>query len=53
MFNQDNYLQINGTAMGTRVAPMYANLFMNSLEETYIYPHTKCPRIWFRFIDDI
>ena len=53
MFSQDNYLQINGTAMGTRVATMYANLFMDSLEQKYIYPHPKCPRIWFRFIDGI
>ena len=53
MFNQDNYLQINGTAMGTRVLPTYVNLFMDSLEQQYIYPHTNCPRIWFRFIDDI
>ena len=53
MFNQDNYLQINGTVMGTRVAPTYGNLFMNSLEQKYIYPHAHCPRIWFRFIDDI
>ena len=29
MFNQDIYLQINGTAMGTCVASMYANLFMD------------------------
>ena len=53
IFNQDNYLQINGTAMGIRLAPTYANLFMNSLEQTYIYSHDKCPRIWFRFFDDI
>ena len=53
MFKQDNYLQLNGTAMETSVAPMYANLFMTFLEQTYIYPHAKCPRIWFRFIDDI
>ena len=45
MFNQDNYLQISGTVMGTRVAPMYANLFMNSLEQKYIYPHANCPGI--------
>ena len=53
MFNHENYLQMNGTAMGTRVVPTYINLFMNSLEKTYIYPFAKCPRIWFRLIDDI
>ena len=26
---------------------------MNSLEQKYIYPHEKCPRIWFSFIGDI
>ena len=39
--------------MGTRVAPTYANLFMDSLEQKFIYPHRKCLRIWFRFIVDI
>ena len=28
---------MNGTAMGTRVAPTYANLFMAHFEEKYIY----------------
>ena len=36
--------------MGTRVAPIYANFFMDSLEQTYIYPHDNCPTIWFRFL---
>ena len=36
-FNSENYLQVNGTAMGTRVAPTYANLFMDSIERKYIY----------------
>ena len=40
-------------AMGTGVASTYANLFMDSLKQKFIYPHAKCPRIWFRFIDDI
>ena len=53
IFNQDNYLQINGTVMGTRVAPTYANLSMDSLKQKYIYPHRNCPGIWFGFIDDI
>ena len=52
-FNNENYFQINGTAMGTRVPPTYANLFMDSIERKFIYPRNRRPRIWFRFIDDI
>ena len=37
-FNRKCFLQVNGTAMGTRVAPTYANLFMAHFEENiYIY----------------
>ena len=32
-FNGDHYLQINGTAMGTKMAPSYANIFMGKLEK--------------------
>ena len=32
-FNIENYLQIGGTAMGTSMAPSYANLFMARLED--------------------
>ena len=52
-FNRKHFLQTNGTAMGTRVSPTYANLFMAHFEETHIYTHNSRPRIWFRFIDDI
>ena len=31
-FNGDHYLQIGGTAMGTALAPNYANLFMDRFE---------------------
>ena len=31
-FNDDHYLQVGGTAMGTGVAPNYANLFMDRFE---------------------
>jgi hypothetical protein len=27
-FDRNHYLQINGTAMGTKIAPSYANIFM-------------------------
>jgi hypothetical protein len=32
-FNGDHYLQINGTAMGTKMAPSYANIFMGKFEK--------------------
>ena len=31
-FNQHHYLQINGTAMGTKMAPSFANLFFGIFE---------------------
>ncbi len=52
-FNGKHYLQTNGTAMGTRVAPTYANLFMADFEEKNIYTLDKPPLVWWRFIDDV
>ncbi len=31
-FNGEHLLQINGTAMGTKMAPSYANIFMGNLK---------------------
>ena len=31
--NEEYYVQKHGTAMGTKMAPAYANLFMGKLEE--------------------
>ena len=31
-FNDNHYLQIHGTAMGTKMAPAYANLFLGYFE---------------------
>ena len=52
-FNGDHYLQIHGTAMGTKMAPSFANLFLgyfeaNALKNAPFQPHT-----WLRYIDDI
>ena len=52
-FNGTNFLQLEGTAMGTRVAPTYANLFMSQFESKHIYQYEKAPLFWLRFIDDI
>ena len=47
------FLQKIGTAMGTRMAPNYANLFMGDLEEEIIQNYPLKPLVWFRYIDDI
>ncbi len=35
-FNGKNYLQVGGTAMGTRLTPSYVNIFMGRLEQTIL-----------------
>ena len=52
-FNGKHYLQVGGTAMGTRLAPTYANLFMSDFEEKHVYQYHKQPLVWLRFIDNI
>ena len=37
-FNEKYYRQIQGMAIGTKMAPAHANLFMGKLEETLIKP---------------
>lgn len=54
-FNQQFYLQQHGTAMGTRMAPSYANIFMAQLETQLLTnpPNSLLPLLWKRYIDDI
>ena len=52
-FNGEHVLQINGTAMGTKMAPSYANIFMGKLEKLIIQSAPHKPLSWFRFIDDV
>ena len=54
-FNGEHYIQIKGTAMGTRVAPNFANVYMGRLEDKFVY-QTEWANwliLWVRFIDDI
>ncbi|XP_054846214.1 uncharacterized protein LOC129336859 [Eublepharis macularius] len=52
-FGDNLYLQINGTAMGTRMAPQYANIFMADLEQRFLSSHPLEPLLYLRFLDDI
>jgi len=52
-FNGDNYLQTHGTAMGTKMAVAFANIFMAKLETQLIRQSNIKPREWRRYIDDI
>lgn len=52
-FNDNVYLQTQGTAMGTKMAPNYAILFMARLEEAFLNTQNLKPLVWWRYIDDI
>ena len=47
-FNGKDYLQTHGTAMGTKMAVVFANIFMASIEKSINKPLT-----WKRFIYDV
>ena len=52
-FDEKTFKQVRGTAIGTKLAPTYAILFMANLEEKIINASEKEPMIWWRYIDDI
>ena len=52
-FGNAHYLQKCGTAMGTKMAPSYANLFMGYVEKDLLERCEKKPLVWYRYIDDI
>ena len=47
------YHQKLGTAIGTKFAPSYANLFMARLEKRICENSGYHPYLWLRFLDDI
>ncbi|CAJ0928437.1 unnamed protein product [Ranitomeya imitator] len=58
LFSDQYYIQKTGTAMGSNMAPPYANIFMfmAAFEETYVYTHLlfqKHSIYWKRYIDDV
>ncbi|XP_053372926.1 uncharacterized protein LOC128546436 [Mercenaria mercenaria] len=49
----DDGIEACRTAMGTRMAPTYASLFMGKLESDFLANTTVKPSLWLRFLDDI
>ncbi|CAH3168880.1 unnamed protein product [Porites lobata] len=52
-FNGKNYLQTHGTAMGTKMAVAFSNIFMNRVETEILSQSLSKPLVWKRYIDDI
>ena len=52
-FEDKMYHQVQGTAMGTKMAPAYANLFMAELENELLANSAITPLLWKRYIDDV
>ncbi|CAJ0964626.1 unnamed protein product [Ranitomeya imitator] len=56
LFEDDFFVQTCGTAMGSNVAPAYANLYMDHFEREYVYANPIFQQnalVWYRYIDDI
>ena len=52
-FNGETFHQLHGVAMGTKLAPALANIFLAQLEEKYIEGCPNPPLAWLRYIDDV
>ena len=52
-FDHNYYIQLHGTAMGTRMAPAYANLLMGDRDRKLLAQSPLKPFICWRYIDDI
>lgn len=52
-FNEKDYLQTYGTAMGTKMAVAFADIFMAKIETEILSQSSIKPIFWKRFIDDV
>ena len=50
-FDNNHFIQLHGTAMGTRMAPAYANFSMGDLVEKRLAQFSLKPYLWWRYID--
>ena len=52
-FSNNHYQQINGVAMGTKMGPSYANLFVGYIENQFFNQYNgPQPKLYRRYIDD-
>ena len=52
-FDENMFRQKLGTAIGTKFAPGFANLFMGYFEERFLDSCELKPWVWWRFLDDV
>ena len=52
-FNKQIKQQMSRTAIGTKLVPPYAWLFMDKIEAAFLEAQELQPLVWFRYIDDI
>ena len=52
-FDEKIFRQKLGTAIGTKFAPGFANIFMGHMEEKFLETCELKPWVWWRFLDDI
>jgi len=52
-FNGKDYLQTHGTAMRTKMAVAFANIFMTKIEREILRQSCKKRLVWKRYIDDV
>lgn len=50
VFGTEHYLQKMDSAIGTRMAPSYANIFMADPEQSLICTTSKKPYFWMRYM---
>ena len=53
LYQGQYYLQIDGVAMGSPVAPVIANIWMEHFEEKALATGPDLIRLWLRYVDDI
>ena len=52
-FNAKHYLQIDGTAIGSRLGMNYASTYMGEWEKNLLSKNKMDPQAYFRYVDDV